>query len=727
MKPAPGLVRNLLSAEVPRAIVAAWVMAALVVPYSFAVSSIIFGGPLLPFVTAGAGLMMFGSIVLCLLSAWTSSYRGVVANPHEIPAAVLGSVGAAVAASMAHVPTNAAFMTMVALLILSSVTTGLMFLAIGHFRRADLFRLVPYPLMGGFFAGTGWVVTLAAFSMMGGATLDWQTIPRFLDTGTLWKWVPGAAYGLALVFTMRRFGSATILLWSIVLVTGAFHLVLLALDISPAEAAAAGLLVSGIPDGGLWPPFGPGDFTHVQWSVVAEHIPSVFVVAMVTLVGLVMNANALEVATGEDIDLDREFRVAGYSGVAAGAGGSAPGYVTFVLSLASRKMGATTPWTGTFTALWLCLTLLLGSSALEFLPNAVIGGIVLFVGIDLLFIWLVEVRNRLHWADYGTVVLIAFTIAAFGFLEGIAVGFLTALILFASRMARMDPIESSLTGESLRSHKVRSVPERAILVKEADRIRIFRLRGYLFFGSAYRLMLALRRHQNDPPPPSFVVLDCTSVLGFDVSAINVLAKYLRALHEDAVEVVICTRSARLKSNVVRSLGREVRDRIRFEADLDHALERCEDGAIAEASRRQASARTDARGTLLEHVADELEDYLDRLVVFEELAEKLGPWTERRAHEAGETLTPLGGGHEGIQLVVSGRASVHDAHGARLSQLGPGSVLDARAAVAARRVSSRAAADDPCVTMTLTAAGRRVLEATDPDLCLELYRYVISER
>ena len=717
MRPASGLVRDALSAEVPRAIVAAWVMAALAVPYSFAVSSIIFSGPLLPFVTAGAGLMMFGSIVLCLLSAWTSSYRGVLANPHEVPAAVLGSVGASVAASMSHVQAHAAFMTMVALLILSSVTTGLALLAIGHLRRADLFRLVPYPLMGGFFAGTGWVVTLAAFSMMSGTTLDWQTIPGFLDTEMLWKWAPGAAYGLALVFALRRFGSAITLLWSIVLVAGVYHLVLLALDISHPDARAAGLLVSGIPDGGLWPPFGPGDFTHVEWSVVAEHIPSVVFVAMVALVGLVMNANALEVATGEAVDLDREFRVAGYSGVAAGAGGSAPGYVTFVTSLASRRMGAATPWTGTFVAVWLCLTLLLGGTVLEFLPNAVIGGIMLFVGVDLLFSWLVEVRNRLHWADYATIVLIAFTIAVFGFLEGIAVGFLTALILFAIRTARMDPIESSLTGENQRSHKVRSVPERAILLKEADRIRIFRLRGYLFFGNVYRLVLGLQGHQSHAPPPSFVVLDFTSVLGFDVSAINAIEKYLRALHENAVEVVICTGSARLKSNLARNLAREVRDRMRFEADLDHALERCEDRAVAEAARRLARAPRGSQGALLEHVAEELEGHLDRLVVFEELVERLEPWTERRAYDAGEMLAPPDGGYERMQLLVSGHVSIHDAHGTRLSQVGPGSLLD-------EQVSSRATADEPCVTMMLSAAGRRVLEATDPDLCLELYRYVI---
>ena len=217
MRLASGLLRDALSRKIARAIVAAWVMAALTVPYSFAVSGLIFNGPLVPYVAAGAGLMMFGSSVLCLLSAWTSSYRGVIANPQDIPAAVLGTVAASVAASMSMVPAQAAFVTVVALLILSSVITGLMFLAIGHLRLAELFRVIPYPLTGGFFAGTGWVITLASFSMTSGMTLDWQTLPGFLDTEILWKWAPGAGYGLALFFVMRRWGSFATLLWSIVL------------------------------------------------------------------------------------------------------------------------------------------------------------------------------------------------------------------------------------------------------------------------------------------------------------------------------------------------------------------------------------------------------------------------------------------------------------------------------------------------------------------------------
>ena len=61
--PSSELVRDAPSSEVPRASAAAWVIAALAVPYSVAVSGIIFSGPLLPFVTVGAAPVMFSSIV----------------------------------------------------------------------------------------------------------------------------------------------------------------------------------------------------------------------------------------------------------------------------------------------------------------------------------------------------------------------------------------------------------------------------------------------------------------------------------------------------------------------------------------------------------------------------------------------------------------------------------------------------------------------------------------
>ena len=719
------LCRDFLSAKFPRALFAAWIMTAIIVLYCFAIAAIIFSGPLLPFVVEGAGMMLFGATVFCLVVALTSGYRGVLAGPQDMPAAVLGTMGATVAAGTAYAPAETTFMTMTALLILSSLMTGLLFLAIGHFRLSNLFRFIPYPVTGGFFTGTGWILSVAALSIMSGMTLDWQTLPAFLDSANLWKWGPGAVYGLTLALVMKRRNSIAILIGSLVLFTGLYHLSLLLLGISVEDAKAAGLLLSGMPEGGLWPTFRLSDLAHVDWGVVAEQVPNVLTIAVVTLLCVVVYMNALEVATGVKIDLDREFRAAGWAGTVAGAGGSSPGTHSIVLTLASRMLGADTRWTGILTSLGLCLTLFFGGAMLELLPKTVIGGVLFFLGVGLLNDWLFDVRKRLHWTDYGIVLLITFTIAVFGFIEGVALGMLAALALFAIRLSRVDLIEARLTGRDLHSKKVRSVPDRAILLEQGEQIRIFRLRGYVFFGSVYGLVDRLEEPLSDTPAPSFIVLDCTSVLGFDVSSINVLCGFLRTTLPSGMQVMICAPPARFRSNVVRNLPAAVRNRLLFEADLDHALERCEDMRIATFQQDLANSPRVAGGDLLNRVADDLEGQLDRQVVFEELVARLEPWLERQEYDAGDTLAARGGIQKGMQLLVTGRVSVHDAEGTRLFQCGPGDAIGHQAAFGAHTASTCAVAEETCMTMMLTPLHRRLLESAEPDLSLKLYQYLMS--
>ena len=144
----------------------------------------------------------------------------MLAVPQEVPATVLGALGAAVVAGTVNGPDEAPFMTMAALLILSGLFTGLFFLAIGHLRLSNLFRFIPYPVAGGFFAGTGWVLSLAALSVMSGVTVDWQTLPRILEPAMVWKWGPGAAYGLVLFLIMKRRNSFAVMMGSVVVATG---------------------------------------------------------------------------------------------------------------------------------------------------------------------------------------------------------------------------------------------------------------------------------------------------------------------------------------------------------------------------------------------------------------------------------------------------------------------------------------------------------------------------
>ena len=438
--------RDLLSARFPRAVLTAWLLTTIIVLYCFAIAGTIFNGPLHPFATNGAGMLLFGSAVYCLLVGLSSGYHGALAVPQDISAAVLGTMAATVAAGTAQAPDATAFLTMTALVIVSSLVTGLVFVAIGHFRLSNLFRFIPYPVTAGFFAGTGWIISLAALALMSGMALDWETLPRFLDAENLWKWGPGMAYGLVLAFVMKRTNSIAILFGSLVGVIVLFHIILLLLGLPVEDAGARGLMLSGTSENGLWPQFGPSDFAHIDGGVVVGHLPSVLAVAMVMLLCMLVNTNGLEVATGVKVDLNREFRAAGFAGMVAGVGGSAPGAHSIALSLMSRKMGADTPWTGILTFLALSLTLFFGSTILEVMPKLVVGGLLLFLGVDLLDNWLFAIRRRLHWTDYSIVVLIALIIAVVGFVEGIAVGLFLALALFAVRLSRVEVVEASLTG-----------------------------------------------------------------------------------------------------------------------------------------------------------------------------------------------------------------------------------------------------------------------------------------
>ena len=128
------------------------------------------------------------------------------------------------------------------------------------------------------------------------------------------------------------------------------------------------------------------------------------------------------------------------------------------------------------------------------------------------------------------------------------------------------------------------------------------------------------------------------------------------------------------------------------------------------------------------MADALERHLDELVMFEGLLERLEPWLEPCEYAEGETLSVQGEVRDGVQLLVSGLVSVHDAEGTRLHHCGPGDVLDPWAAFEDKNVASTTAiARTPCRTMMLTPVARARLESDDNDLTLRFFTYIISRQ
>ena len=676
---------------------------------------LIFAGPLAAFASEGIGLVLFGTFAACLIIALASGYRGAISGLSSTLVISMALIGANL-----EVDGRALFATTVAALVIAAVVTGAICFLVGQYRWSHVVCFVPYPVAAGFVGGIGGVICIAAFSVMG-APLRGADLSALFDGVTVWQWAPGLVYGCALYLVTRRWSQLLILPISIVFVVVACHMALFAVGMTGEEARAAGFLLKSTVEGGLWPSIMPGDLALVDWSAVAGQIPAMLALILVALICVVLNISGLELAVNRKLDWDKELRATGMATLVSGMGGGTVSTYVVPACVRSELFGASTRLTGIFTALVVGFALLMGDQMLELAPTALIGGMLVFAGAAMLDQGLIQCWKRLPRREYAITVLMFFIIVGFGLLEGAAFGIVATLVLFAIRVGKVESIEAQFTLRERQSNKARPVTDHAILRTEGDRVQGYSLRGYIFFGSVVSLTSRLMRAFTGSSPPAYVLLDFSAVSGVDFSAVNVIGRFLQQVEAAGARIVLCGVSDPLGAGLKRVLAPSSFSHLFIESDEDRALERCEDLIIAD-WKANAETESEQRGALLGELSNDLERYLDRQIQFEELIEDLGEWLRPRGFERGQPLMGPDAAEEGLQLIVSGRATAFDPAGARLYQLGPGDAIWPSGAEGGAVI-----ADQPCRTMVLTPDARRWLESNREHLAFRLYQYLLLRR
>lgn len=118
-------------------------------------AALIFAGPLAPFISDGVGLLLVGTGVMSVVFALLSPRPGMLILAQDGPALMIALIAANAAGGAG--PGATAYFTVLAAIALTTLATGLTFLLLGYFRLGALVRYLPYPVVGGFLAGTGWL------------------------------------------------------------------------------------------------------------------------------------------------------------------------------------------------------------------------------------------------------------------------------------------------------------------------------------------------------------------------------------------------------------------------------------------------------------------------------------------------------------------------------------------------------------------------------------------
>ncbi len=680
--------------------------------------SFIFSGPLSAYLSQGIGLILFGNFAACLIVALVSSYRGAIAGLSSAVMLVMATLVASIELQGRELFVTASFALM-----LSAFVTGICCFVLGRFQLTNLVRFIPFPVSCGFVAGIGGLVFMAALSLLG-AKLSWLSVQENFELQTLIKWLPSVVFGVLLYAAIKRWKNALILPLGVALVIVAYQVALIMFDISREEAQEAGLLLVGTLDGSLWPVLYPLDLVDVNLSTLVAQIPNLLTLMLIALICVLLNISGLEVTVNQDLDWDREFKASGLASMVAGIGGGTVATLIVPSSYRSKIVGAMSRLTGIVAASVVGVALLFGDRALDYIPTTLVGGILFFAAIGMIEEGLVKTVRWLPWSEYSIVLLISFCIVFLGLIDGVVIGMLTMLILFVIRLSRVGSIGAYLSARQCASNKVRAIPERAILLAEGERVGLFKLNGYVFFGSVTSLVSELRKSLERSTPPVCLLLDFEAVTGFDYSAVSALSRFMQSAYTSGIQLVLSQPSAKMISGLQDSLPNPVFEALTIEANFDRGLERCEDFVIASWSASATTPSQQRLAAILDQSAGQLEQFLDRQVEFEALIEALDPWLTTTAYEAGDTLASSDSSQSGLQLLVSGRASAYDQSGNRVLQFSRGDAVLAN--VNRQENVTAVVADEHCQTKFLSQATRDWLEQHDKDLSLNLYRYLFGD-
>jgi len=691
----------------------------LIVVESLSYAALIFSGPLSPFVNIGIGITLITAVVIGLMTTAFGSYPGMIAFSQSKVAAVTSFMAASLAsAAAASMPAEQVALTVAAAIFVSTIITGAALAGLGAFKLGALVRFIPYPVICGFLASVGWLLCLGAFKTLTGFALTPTSLPTLIQLGVIEHWAPGAAFAVAALVLMHHIKHYMVMPLLILAALCCFYLALLWSGIPVAEARHDGWLVHTGSTGNLFHNLTFKAATEADFGLIAQQAGAVATIVIVSAVALLLNSSAVELAAGRDIDLNRELKVAGIGNILSGLCGGMVGFSSVNISKFVLSIGVRGRLVGLIGAFGCFAILAGGAKIVEFVPQLLIGGLLLYIGLEFLYEWLYLPAREFHVGDLSIVVIILAIVSLVGLIEGIIVGIVSAIIIFTVKYSGLDVVKLDTSIAEFRSTMQRPDAEVALLEQRGHRAQILQLRDFVFFGSADRLLTRVRARMlgDRDVGTRYIILDFRQVTGIDLSAIISFMRLGQLAHAADVTVIL-TQVPRPVLDQMRKGGLFARNEAVWKLfpSLDLGVEWCEDRLLGE------EGKLAERPVLLPRFLQ------DKGFSAEDAAE-FGTYVSRSRYVTGEKLIRQGEVSDALCFVEDGVVAVQlnfeNGSQFRVAKLGAGSFVGEMGFYLQTLRTADVIVEEDATICSLSRSSADSLRRTAPQLAAQFHEVLI---
>ncbi|MGA7610161.1 MAG: SulP family inorganic anion transporter, partial [Xanthobacteraceae bacterium] len=307
---------------------------------------------------------------------------------------------------------------------------------------------------------------------------------------------------------------------------------------SLAQAQANGWLFAPQAAVGLVLPWRPDHLAHFPWRSLPALSGELLAVMFVTAISMLLNTAGIELATRREADLERDLNSLGIANLVSAALGGYVSCVSLSRTTINYAAGARGRLSGLTVAAISAIVLFANPGFVGYVPKFVLGGLLLYLGLDLMFRWLIESARRLSRLEYLSLVAIALIIVQLGFIAGVLIGIVIGCATFALSASRVNVIKFGFDGSEIRSSLDRNSSELALLARHGAQLQGMSLQSHLFFGSAHRLYRHVKTLLAEHPDCRFLLFDFRLVTGLDSSVMHSFTQIKHAASEIGAQLVL---------------------------------------------------------------------------------------------------------------------------------------------------------------------------------------------
>ena len=493
----------------------------------------------------GAIYGLYGAIITGFLAALLGGTPAQVSGPTGPMSVTVAGVVSSLAAVGVNQDLSAG--EILPMVMAAVVIGGVCEILLGVLRLGRFITLVPYSVVSGFMSGIGFIILVlqlgpfAGITTRGGVVDSLQTLANspglnpaalavgvmtlavvFLSPLRLRQWIPSPLLALVIVtpLSLLFFNDDR----------------LNALGLEPLARIGA------IPEGGL----------QLVMPNFSEHLPELvkagLVLALLGAIDSLLTSLVADNITQTSHNSNRELIGQGMANTAAGFLSGLPGAGATMRTVINIKSGGATPLSGMSHSLVLLVVLLGAGPLAAQIPTALLAGILIKVGLDIIDWGFLLRAHRLSGKTavlmYSVLLMTVFWDLIWGVLVGMFVAnLLTVDSITQTQLEGMDA-DNPPDAAEVRLHDL-TAEEKSLVDQCGNALMLFRLRGPLSFGAAKGISARMGLIQNY----KVLILDITEVPRIGISASLAIERMVQEAQTSGRTILIAGANSKLQQRL----------------------------------------------------------------------------------------------------------------------------------------------------------------------------------